>query len=83
MIKSLENSNIFENKFKEKDLLFRDKEVDSSNNSVKLFFKNDDGSDIFWGHAFRVGAYISHRLIDGLTLRDINRRGYLLRSEGG
>lgn len=65
MIKSKENNVIVKNN--EICLRFRDKEVDSSNNSVKLFLKHDDGSDIFLVHSFRDGAYVSHWLLEGET----------------
>jgi|GEM_PF-1057536 len=64
MIKSKENCGVFA-KHKVKEIIFRDKQVDSSNNSVKLFFKYDDESDISLVHTFRDGAYISYWLIEG------------------
>jgi putative DNA primase/helicase len=63
MIKVNENNLIVKNK--EISLKFKDKEVDSSNNSVKLFLKELEGSNIYLVHSFRDSGFVSYWLIEG------------------
>lgn len=62
MIKVNENNLIVKNK--EISLKFKDKDVNSTNNSVKLFLKEHEGSNIYLVHTFRDGGYISYWLIE-------------------